>query len=509
MLPNKSNKSENVLRLSSLCLCVSLIFSLSSPHKFSQKESFLAPRHESQVSVLNQLERPLTKSLLLERIQSVDLDEQVLAKTLLSKQNKTSGLIFAFAAAIISAGAITGQELILKEVNILHYLLIEPIFMSLLFVFALMGIVGVKVASTLRSFFNTLAVSNAFRWFVASLLLSQLLLPALFFFTLTQIGATSMNMIAALTLFFTPLFEWFLLGIKKFKRRHFLSFFLLFWGVVGFKLASVTSASLILLGIFVYLIASAENVIRKKIVELIGNDARTTTFTLSLLIWNRLFSFVIWFFIWFGAASHFYQMPLLDTGENKMTFLELWGSPFFYAVLGTAVFLAVASFLEQKTRTIKQFPVSILEGVRQSQIVFTALLATGLVFLSKTISLSLPPDFMPTTLSQWLFIPVILAGVALLSYFQREDELKEEASNGSEILSVNGVPLREIDWLMMLKEMKKASHLIHPSQKATSVCESYIPGLSQVEKKRQKPEVGPDRQSIKLDESFRTIDLAA
>jgi len=247
MLPNKSNKREFVFRLSSLCLCVSLIFSLSSPQQFSQKESFLAPRHETQASVLEQLERPLTKSLLLERTRSIDLDEQELAKTLLSKQKNPSGLIFAFAAAIISAGAITGQELILNEVNILHYLLIEPIFMSLLFVFALIGIVGVKAASTLRSFFNTLAVSNAFRWFVASLLLSQLLLPALFFFTLTQIGATSMNMIAALTLFFTPLFEWFLLGIKKFKRRHFLSFFLLFWGVVGFKLASVTSGSLILL----------------------------------------------------------------------------------------------------------------------------------------------------------------------------------------------------------------------------------------------------------------------
>jgi len=465
----KRPKTSHFIRWATLLLSLSLVLNSAQVGERAPAQATLAPSHQP----FTHLEEPLTSSFLNEAALSEDLDERALAQTILSDQKKWSGLVFAFAAAFISALAITGQEVILKNVFIFHYLLLEPILMSLIFVAMLLIFKKAKTPGILLSFFKTLRESETRGWFVASLLLAQMLLPLLFFFTLPLIGATSMNMIAALTLFFTLFFEWILLGENKFQRRHFLAFFLLFWGVVGFKITSATLMVWIGLGVLIYFVASAENVIRKKIVENIGAEARTNSFTLSFLIWNKLFSFGFWFssLMMFGLYSG--GNPITVSLGGELSLLGLLSSPLLFVVLITSAFLASASFLEQKTRTIKQFPVSILEAVRQTQVIFTAMIATFLVFLSSNISIPAISNITSTTLSQWLFIPVILSGVALLSYFQREEELKAEKKNGNQVIHPDGMKITKGDWLLMLAKMNESSNLVQPADRAKNIWNNY------------------------------------
>lgn len=455
-----------------------LVFSFLTVSSFkggvlAPKEKCLAPR--SNAAVL-QLKSPLPGAVLEEVLVSDDPALKNLARTVLKKQKRSKGLIYSFAAAFITAISVIGQEAILRNANMIDFLMLQPLLMSSLFGFLLLMVVGTKdFFKRMFGFFPSLWSSSSTRWYLLAVVSHQVFRNFIFFYTLPKITSTGINMIAAITVFLTPFFELMILGVNKFKWKYFLAYILIFWGVVGYKMTSIASGILVLMVFGAYVLSSFESVIRKKVIEQVGDFGRTHSFTLVFLAWYYGLSFLFWIGMWFGVGDNFLGelLPALK-GGSWMSLLNFLLGPLHIVILLTAGGLVAARYLEQKTRTIPQFPVSFLEAIRHTRIVFTAVIVAGVVYLSSFINIPVFEGFTYPTAFQWFFIPIILGGVMLLAFFQRKEETQSHTSEGNHLLNPEGEILTVRDWERMVVMMRNHYHGVkNPSRRAKKVWQHF------------------------------------
>ncbi len=438
----------------------------------------LAPWHSSQAV---RADSPLTIQFLEKNLSDTDSNKRALALYLLEKErsqkrpwwklehNLIKPILVAVAAALYSALSVMGQEVVLKKIHFLHYLPLQPILATIVFAAWLKNIVQKDFFKYLFSFFPTLFKTKNILLYLSGWFAYQVIRNGIFFFILPNISSTGGQVIAASQLLFTPFLEFIMLGTNKFKWHYLLGFTLIAIGMVGYG-AALPSIYFTLVGGIAFLAAAYESVARKKLINIIGAEAKTEKFTLLLLTWNYFLSFIFWtgmlgITIFSGLSEQFAFLK----GSHLSDFFSSVFHPTVIISLFFTIFMIVkARAGEQTARTYKELPVSILEALHQVKIIFTAVIISALVLFSVPFGFSLPAKFVVPLISQWLFIAILLCGVLWLSYFQYKNEKKAAP------LKLKDQFITLTDWDQILKLMEN-----HTEWTASQAWENHFKPMQQ------------------------------
>lgn len=444
-----------------------LCFSLTGSHlTYSQADSStstLAP--ETQMEQFTTLKQHFLNNKKL----SSNLLEQKLARFLLRRNSLLkikwdkkliAPILVSFSAAFFAALSVMGQETVLNKVHFLHYLFMQPFLVSIIFVtwlkFKLKQNPNLKTTTfkSLQSFFPNLKKNKAVLPFISGFIAYQVIRNGIFFFVLPQISSTGAQMIAVSQLIFTPFIELLWLKVNKFKPNINLAFVIIAVGLVGYNWGTLSSLLLVSVAMLGFLGASFESIARKVVVQKTGSTAKNDQFTLTLLAWNYFLSFSVWFgswllMTWTGLIDQFSFLKEASVSH----FIGNLSSYVIIFLTFTVGNIVLARYFDQKARTYKDLAVSIFEAIRQSKIIFTAVIVTTLVLLAGPIGFALPLGFAIPSLTQWFFIGILLGGVLWLSNIQYHEE-----KDAQDIYIFPNKKLTLTDWNSILKIMTENSH---------------------------------------------------
>lgn len=438
----------------------------------------LAPWHSSQAM---REDTPVTVQFLEEKLSNTNPNIRALAQYLLDKDRSQKRpwwklehklikpILVAVAAALYSALSVMGQEVVLRKVHFLHYLPLQPILATIVFAVWLKKVVQKDFFKYLASFFPTLLKANNIRLYLSGWFAYQVIRNGIFFVILPNISSTGGQVIAASQLLFTPFLEFVMLGINKFKWYYLLGFTLIAVGMIGYG-AALPSLYFALAGGMAFLAAAYESVVRKKIINIIGPEAKTEKFTLLLLTWNYFLSFIFWAGILgitiFSGLSE--QFAFLKGSQLADLASSLYHPTIIFSLFFTILMIVKARAGEQTARTFKELPVSVLEALHQTKIIFTAAIISVLVLFSTPLGFTLPAKFIIPVLSQWIFIAILLIGVLWLSFFQYQNEKKAAP------LKLRDQFITLTDWDQILKLMEN-----HTEWTASQAWESHFKPIQQ------------------------------